>query len=111
MARGFRDEDNDLPDQELDPWQSDGSFQMRGKGRQKKTDEGFDIPDVEVKHETGAAILVVGKLSVDPFGTADEKQEEWIPLSQLHARSEVRNKGDKGLLVISSWLAEKRNKG
>lgn len=108
MARGFRDEDvsdddpfNEQPD---NPAPRRGGFRSR-----RKTDEGVDIQDVEVIAETGAAILVRGKgLSSDPFGMNDEAEEGWFPISQLHERCEVRHKGDRGLLVISTWMAEKR---
>jgi len=79
------------------------------RGKRRPTDNGYDISNVEVVRETGAAICVRGRgLSSDPFGLSDPNEEGWIPLSQLHKRSEVRNVGDKGLLVISTWLAEKR---
>jgi hypothetical protein len=75
----------------------------------KKKDEGHDVAKVEVINETGKAILVRGKgLSSDPFGVEDENEEAWIPISQLHTRSEVRHTGDVGLLVISTWLAEQK---
>lgn len=77
--------------------------------RRRKVDNGHEIPNVEVIRETGAAILVRGRgLSSDPFGLSDPNEEEWIPLSQLHKRSEVRNMRDRGTLVITTWLAEKK---
>lgn len=81
---------------------------LAAQGR-RPVDKGYEIPNVEVVRETGAAICVRGRgLSSDPFGLSDPNEEGWIPLSQLNKRSEVRNVGDKGMLVISTWLAEKR---
>lgn len=81
----------------------------RGRGNHRKKDDGHKIPSVRVIRATGAAILVQGEgLSVDPFGMVDPKQEEWIPLSQLHDDSEVREVGDEGALVISTWLATRK---
>ena len=81
----------------------------RWQSRESRTDDGHVIGQVEVIRETGRAILVRGRgLSPDPFGLSDPNEEDWIPLSQLHVRSEVRNQGDCGLLVISTWLAEKK---
>jgi hypothetical protein len=85
-----------------------GWTQGRG-GRGRKKDDGHKIPNVKVIRSTAAAILVQGKgLSTDPFGMEDNKQEEWIPLSQLHDSTEIREIGDEGDLVISTWLATKK---
>lgn len=79
------------------------------RSRRPDNDHGHDIPNVEVIFETGRAIKVRGLgLSTDPFGLGDVTEEAWIPLSQIHSRSEVRNVGDKGLLVITTWLAEQK---
>ncbi len=93
-----------------DEFESDeGRGWGRGRGRPRKKDDGHEIKNVKVIRETTAAILVQGAgLSSDPFGTSDPKQEEWIPKSQLHDNSEVRDVGDEGTLVISTWLAEKK---
>ena len=32
----------------------------------------------------------------------------WIPLGQLRSGSQVRHEGDRGLLVVGAWLAEKK---
>ena len=34
--------------------------------------------------------------------------EVWIPHSQVHDDSEVYKKGDRGKLVITRWIAEKK---
>lgn len=87
-------------------------FGYRGRGKysgRRKPDNGHSIPNIRAIKQTAAALLVTGEgLSTDPFGTVDAKQEEWIPLSQLHTSSEVREEGDEGTLVISTWLAEKK---
>jgi hypothetical protein len=92
-----------------DDYEPEDFERSSGPRAKRKVDEGYEVPNVEVVRETGAAICVRGRgLSSDPFGLSDPNEEGWVPLSQLHKRSEVRNAGDKGLLVISTWLAEKR---
>ena len=34
-------------------------------------------------------------------------KEKWVPLSQIHDDSEVYEKGHKGKLVVTQWLADK----
>lgn len=34
-----------------------------------------------------------------------ENEPAWIPKSQLHPDSEVRARGDVGVLIIPAWLA------
>ena len=89
-----------------DEWPPPGpGVAYRGAPRR---DDGYDVSNVEVVRETGRAICVRGAgLSSDPFNLGLE-DESWVPLSQLHDRSEVRHVGDKGLLVISTWLAKQR---
>lgn len=88
------------PDEEESP-------SRRGRGRPK--DPGHDIPGVTCIRETDAAILVRGPgLSSDPFGVQDPNEEAWFPKSQLHGRTEVKDVGDEGTLVITTWLAEKK---
>lgn len=59
--------------------------------------EDVEVEDVEIIAETEKAILCV----------IDGKQH-WIPQSQVRDDSEIWKKGDKGTLVISSWIAEQR---
>lgn len=57
--------------------------------------------EVRVKRVTDRALLVVVE--------EDESLTEWIPKSQLHADTEVKDKGDTGVLAIPRWLAEERD--
>lgn len=112
MARGYRDEDpidDPFADFDRDDAGPQTRSKRRGGFRKREADEGFEIKDVEVIRATGQAILVRGKgVSSDPFGMNDRAEETWFPLSQLHERSEVREVGDKGLLVITRWIAEQK---
>lgn len=51
----------------------------------------------EVRVATASAILV-----------SDGTVEVWIPKSQIGSLSEVKDKGDKGRLLIPEWLAQDR---
>ena len=56
-----------------------------------------ELDGVQCQRETPWAIYVwVGE---DPG---------WVPKSQLHPDSQVRAKGDKGVLIIPAWLAAER---
>lgn len=97
------DQEWDNYDDEFGP--SHGRF---GKSR-RPPDKGVKIPGVEAIRETDAALLVRGPgLSSDPFGVSDPNEEGWIPKSQILKDSEVQEVGDKGTLLISTWIAEKR---
>jgi hypothetical protein len=50
--------------------------------------------DVEALVDTGDALLCV-----------IEGNEVWIPSSQIHADSEVFEKGQVGKLVVTEWIA------
>lgn len=39
------------------------------------------------------------------------KEDVWIPLSQVDDESEVWREGDEGKLVISQWIAEQKGLG
>jgi hypothetical protein len=54
----------------------------------------FSIADVTCLKDTDKAILV----EIDG-------EEYWIPQSQVDDDSEVYQEGDKGVLVISHWIA------
>ena len=56
-----------------------------------------EFPDVEAVGQTEKALLV----------RFDEDDEEWVPQSQIHEDSEVWNKGDVGLLVVTEWWSQK----
>lgn len=53
---------------------------------------------VECLRDTNSAILVFFN-----------GEEHWIPQSQIHEDSEVWKRGDKGKLIITKWIAKKRN--
>jgi hypothetical protein len=36
-------------------------------------------------------------------------EEMWIPQSQIHDDSEVWKEGDEGKLVVSQWIAKKKD--
>jgi hypothetical protein len=66
-------------------------------------DEGYVVGDVNVVAATDAAICVT-EVGGDPFG-------EWYPRSQIHPSSDVGEDaevGDRGELIIATWLAEER---
>lgn len=56
-----------------------------------------ELDDVQCQRETPKAIYVWY-----------ENEPGWVPKSQLHPDSEVRAKGDKGVLIIPAWLAAER---
>lgn len=58
------------------------------------------VGDVEVLHETEAAILV-----------ALDGEEIWIPKSVIHDDSEVWEEGDTGVFVVKEWFANKEGLG
>lgn len=37
-----------------------------------------------------------------------EGEKHWLPQSQIHENSECWETGDKGELIISRWIAERR---
>jgi len=57
------------------------------------------IEDVHCRKATEKAICVkIPELGID----------QWIPQSQIDDDSEVYKEGDVGTLVISEWIAEKK---
>jgi len=59
-------------------------------------DNGYQVGNGKVERVTEKALLF-------DMGT---EEKVWIPKSQLHNSTQVREEGDEGVLVISSWLAE-----
>jgi len=59
-----------------------------------------ELPDVEVVKATDMALLCL-----------IEGDEHWIPKSQIHRTSEVKDEGDEGTLIIPLWLAEEKGIG
>lgn len=67
------------------------------KSLEKKIEQ-YTLEDVRIVRETAAAVLVA----------ITERDEEWIPKSQIDAhKSTAHDPGDHGDLVISMWLARK----
>jgi len=98
------DDEQDLIDKCHDEWLEEKQMGF-SRGQRDGNDEGYEIADVEVTYNSGKAIKCMGfGLATDPFNMGGI-QEEWIPISQIHPDSEVREAGDKGKLVISTWLA------
>lgn len=59
--------------------------------------------DRVVRYERAEGIRDTERALLAQFGG----QEAWIPKSQIHAHSEVRDEGDEGELIITRWMAEK----
>ena len=59
--------------------------------------EGVEFHDVFAKYDSGKALLCV-----------IEGEEMWIPKSQIHDDSEVWQEHDRGVLVITEWIAEQK---
>jgi len=55
------------------------------------------IPDAHAVSETEKALKC-------EFG---DSGGHWVPKSQIAARSEVKSRGDRGLLIVPKWWAEK----
>ena len=64
-------------------------------GRVEKK-EPVEFEDIAVEKETEMAILV--EIEGDKY---------WLPKSQIHEDSEVKEEGDEGTLVTTHWWAEK----
>lgn len=58
----------------------------------------YEIEDAEGVRATAKALLV----------RFDDLEEVWIPLSHIHANSEVWKPGTTGKLVVTSWLANEK---
>lgn len=63
-----------------------------------------EIEGVEVIYETEDGYTSHGALKCLFPGA----EELWIPKSQVDDRSEVYKSGDKGVIMISTWIALKR---
>jgi hypothetical protein len=62
-------------------------------------DELIAVDDMWCKQETEMALLVV-----------DANYDEiWMPKSQIADSSEVLEKDDRGTLVVTRWIAEKKD--
>ncbi len=57
----------------------------------------YDEPETECTRETAKAILVASKV----------RKDTWVPKSAVDDDSEVYSKGDKGILIVKMWWAEK----
>ncbi len=60
-------------------------------------DRNVVVEDVECIRNTAKAALVV-----------INDEEHWVPQSQIHADSEVYQRGHRGKLVMSKWIAAQR---
>lgn len=63
-----------------------------------KEEKVVEFDNISVQKETDNAILV----EIDG-------NDVWIPKSQINADSQVNGEGDVGTLVISEWIATKKN--
>ncbi len=61
---------------------------------------GIDVGNVTVLAETAKAVLC----------SWDDGEEHWIPKSAIDVESEVYEQGERGVLIIPKWLAEKLGK-
>ena len=59
----------------------------------------------EAVYSTKLALLVRFGDKTDKFGN---KVEIWIPQNQIDDTSEIWKIGDKGMLVLSKWISEKK---
>lgn len=69
-------------------------------GRQAKLcdpDYGEDIGIATCTAKTAKALLC----------EFDDGRKHWIPRSQVHHDSEVANKGHRGVVIVTKWLAGK----
>ena len=66
----------------------------------EKNEEYYTVKECTVKRETDKAILV----------DSEELNEgpTWIPISQIANDSEVKEMGDDGDLIVSSWFASQK---
>jgi hypothetical protein len=62
-------------------------------------DIGCDVGEVVALHDTPKAVLVV-LVQLDGG-------QQWIPRSKIMFDSEVKNRGDRGILIVATWLARK----
>jgi hypothetical protein len=74
--------------------------ELQGSASQSQEEAplGQDVGEVEVLEQRGAGLLC-RRLS--------DSKTAWIARSQVDPESEVRTRGDRGILVIPRWLAEK----
>jgi hypothetical protein len=63
-----------------------------------RKEEPVRLSDCECTAETERAILV-----------EVNAEEMWFPKTQIDESSEVTTKGDRGVLVISNWIAKQKN--
>lgn len=68
----------------------------------------FDVGEVEARHETERALLVVARDDRAEALLEAEGGEAWVPKSQIDEDSEVWKGGQEGRLVVTAWLARKK---
>ena len=68
-----------------------------------KEQQTFEVENCEVISETEGALLVQG-----PKGSVLETAE-WIPKSQITDDSEGFEKDTEGLLIVTEWIAKKKD--
>jgi len=61
--------------------------------------EVVEIHECTAVKDTGQALLI----------EFDDGDAAWIPHSQIHDDSEVYQEGDTGTLVVTKWIAQKRD--
>ena len=69
-----------------------------------RDESGFEVGQAKCIHTTPFAIKCVLLEGTDFMKTG---QEFWVPESQIHDDSEVYEKGDEGLLVVTHYIAKK----
>ncbi|KKM48722.1 hypothetical protein LCGC14_1557450 [marine sediment metagenome] len=67
--------------------------------------EAVEIEGVIVEAETDAGYTDHGALKCM---MPEQPESVWIPKSQVDDRSEVYKSGDKGVMMISEWIAKKK---
>lgn len=68
----------------------------------RNSDPGHTVGEVTVITKSDRAILI----------RMPDNDEEWIPISQIHADSEINEDSERdtdGALIITSWLASKKD--
>ena len=67
--------------------------------------EVVEISDCRARLETKKGERNQGGLLVQ----FDDLDEEWLPKSQISEDSEVYKEGTSGTLIVSKWIADKKN--
>ena len=66
----------------------------------RREEELATFEGVEVEYESDKALLCI---------IPGHEDKIWIPKSQLREGNELKEKGDKGELVVTEWLATQKN--